>query len=990
MKRRVLSVVLTVVMLLNVLAAGPIPVAAVEELWIADDGLDIIKAFEGFNPIAHWDNKQWSVGYGTSCTEEEAMKFNAQGGITEKEALERLRVQVNKTSSYVNEFANKYGIVFTQNEFDALVSLTYNIGQTWIRDPGTIMHQAISQRDKGAFLAYAFAVYSHSGSTTSLGHLNRRMLELQIFLDGIYDTSKKWPHDYRYVLLDANGGTNRYNPYGFNVDYPTGIEHLDMSAPTGTDAKGKSFTYEFAGWYTQPTGGERITVLDEGIETGMILYAHWRDPATGKIVDLEPGETVDVKVKVTGSTEMKEGPCRYYNKVRTLLQNELLHIDRVVQGKDNQLWGRTADGWVQLSKTNYGTTAEEKPVNAGVLKNPVTAKVTGDNVNIRSGPGTNYDKTGEQYDAGKQIIVVEIRDGEDDKPSRQWGKMSDGHWICMDYVKLAETPEFEQEESGEPGAPDISGTITITKVEVTRAPNRVNYGLNGIERVPEVTNGQVRLTFSDGTRKWIDMTQGMLSGFDNTALGNNTITVTCGGKTATFTVKIVPVDVVRISIQTLPKKLRYLQGTQKLDLTGAELLVEYSPTGTDVISITQDMLSGYDPILVGEQTIFVQYKGYTTAFTVEVVNNNLNSISMKQLPTKRQYLMGKEDLDLTGAKLSTVYNWDGEKIIPITQEMVSGFDKNVAGSQTVTVTFGGFTTSFQVEVIDNNLKSISMHQLPKKLLYLKGMEDLDLTGAQLSTVYGWEGEKIIPITKDMISGFDKNVAGVQTVTVTFGGFATTFQVEVVEDRIESISMHWQPDKLQYLQGMEDLDLTGAAIAVQHSHLGMELILVTEDMVSGFDNLTGGIKTITVTYEGFTTTFTVEVNLHTVVFKNYDGKVLSAGEYALGDSITVPANPVKPADKLGEYAFVGWDKEVTDCNGSVTYTAVFELSYQRGDVNHDKKVDESDGIYLLWHVFFPADYPVYVENDFDGDGVVSEADGIYLLWNVFFPEDYPLH
>ena len=47
-----------------------------------------------------------------------------------------------------------------------------------------------------------------------------------------------------------------------------------------------------------------------------------------------------------------------------------------------------------------------------------------------------------------------------------------------------------------------------------------------------------------------------------------------------------------------------------------------------------------------------------------------------------------------------------------------------------------------------------------------------------------------------------------------------------------------------------------------------------------------------------------------------------------------------------YNFVGWDKEIIDCDGSVTYTAVFELQYHRGDVNHDDKVDEDDAVYLL--------------------------------------------
>jgi len=504
----------------------------------------------------------------------------------------------------------------------------------------------------------------------------------------------------------------------------------------------------------------------------------------------------------------------------------------------------------------------------------------------------------------------------------------------------------------------------------------------------DTTYGQVKVTYSNNTTKWWELTAAMTSGFDNTKLGDCTITVSFGGKTATYTVQIVPVDVVKITL-TEPAKKLYLKGDGQLDMSGAELLVEYSPSGTETVPVTADMVTGFDPNTVGEQTLTVTYKGQTAHFTVTVVDNSLQSISIKQLPAKLQYKMGEEELDLTGAQLSAVYGYDGEKIIPVTADMVSGFDKNVAGIQTLTVSYGGLTTTFTVDVIDNNVKSIAIKQLPTKLQYVMGREDLDVTGAQLSVVYGYDGEKIIPITADMVTGFDKNTSGEQTVTVTFSGFTATFQVEVLEDRIESISIQQKPNKLQYLQGVDALDLTGASLAVQYSHSGVSTVTITPEMITGFDNLTGGTKTLTVTYEGFTATFTVEVILHTVVFQNYDGTVLSSTQYHLGDGVTAPANPVKPADRQGEYAFVGWDKEVTACNGSVTYTAVYELRYHRGDVNHDDKVDEDDAIYLLRHVIFPEKYPVTAVCDYNNDGNVNEDDAIYLLRHAVFPEKYPL-
>lgn len=908
MRRRIVSVMLVAIMLLNVLAAGPIPVRAVEDMAISTAGLNLIKTFEGFIKLPVWDNYQWSVGYGTACTEEEKKMYEAQGGITEEQALEKLRVQVNEKARYVNAFAKKYNITFTQYEFDSLVSMTYNFGQGWTLDPTTTLHKAVLLDDP-AYLAYAFVIYSHSGTTTSQGHIQRRLLELQIYMTGVYMDNfaygRTWPKDYRYVLLEANGGTNRYNPYGFSIHHPTDIRYLELTAPTGINEAGESFTYEFAGWFTEPVGGEQITELNATLKNGTTLFAHWKHPLTGEIVDLEPGEVVDVKVKATSQTTMLEGPCRYYNTVRTVIKDELLHIDRVVTGKDKEVWGRTPEGWVKLSSTNYGTTAEppETP------KPGTYATITASSLRVRTGPGTSYSDTGSRVSTG---TVVEIVETQMEDNVRKWGKMPDGNWICLEengspYATIQVITE--QPQPPQPTAPDISGAITITAISVGRMPTQLKYGLNGTEPTVDTTYGQVKVTYSNNTTKWWELQPAMTSGFDNTKLGDCTITVTFGGKTASYTVQIVPVDVVKISMQTMPQTLRYKKGMQ-LNLTGAELLVEYSPTGTEIIQITSDMISGFNP--------------------------------------------------------------------------------NQAGTQTVTVTYKAKTTTFQVEVIDNNLQSISMRQLPNKVQYLLGMEELDLTGAQLSAVYGWDGEKVIPVTQDMVTGFDKNVAGTQTVTVTFGGLSTTFQVVVLDDRIEGISIGQLPGKLQYLQGMEALDLTGATLTIHHSHSGVSTVPITPDMVTGFDNLTGGKKTLTVTYQGFTATFEVEVILHTVVFQNYDGTVLSSTQHHLGDSVTAPADPVKPADSQGEYAFIGWDKEIADCDGSITYTAVFALRYQRGDVNHDNHVDENDGIYLLWHVFFPEDYPVYVQNDFDGDGSVSEADGIYILWHVFFPEDYPLH
>ena len=66
--------------------------------------------------------------------------------------------------------------------------------------------------------------------------------------------------------------------------------------------------------------------------------------------------------------------------------------------------------------------------------------------------------------------------------------------------------------------------------------------------------------------------------------------------------------------------------------------------------------------------------------------------------------------------------------------------------------------------------------------------------------------------------------------------------------------------------------------------------------------------------------------YTVVFKNWDGTILSSKTYHWGDKVTAPKNPTKAADKTYTYTFAGWDKDVVNCAGNATYTATYTSVY----------------------------------------------------------------
>jgi len=77
---------------------------------------------------------------------------------------------------------------------------------------------------------------------------------------------------------------------------------------------------------------------------------------------------------------------------------------------------------------------------------------------------------------------------------------------------------------------------------------------------------------------------------------------------------------------------------------------------------------------------------------------------------------------------------------------------------------------------------------------------------------------------------------------------------------------------------------------------------------------------------------------TIIFKNWNGTIISSKTYHWGDSVVAPTNPTKAADNTYTYAFVGWDKDVVDCAGDATYTATYTSTY----INYTVKFLDEDG------------------------------------------------
>ncbi len=509
MKRRALCFLLAALMLLGMLPTTILSANAAEPMKISDDGIDFIKLFEGFRSHAYYDNGHYSIGYGTSCDKNEY-----PNGITEEKAEELMREDLVEREKAVNNFAEKYKLNLTQGQFDALMSFTYNCGVQWMTVDGRF-RQSVIDGDTGNEFVYNMALWSIDGAAPGHGLLKRRLCEADMYLNGYYTTNKIPREDFNYVILDAEGGTlgdrmqgyisggevlikpvpvrTGYSFLGWYTEEGAWVTSLDKSHNTKTlyahwqagegkvDAQGnvlgETAKYSFyadacvnMNKYAKPNEASTIKgtmkgtdilsivadyVDDCGIKWGKLSTGEWvilgspvpdQGVSSGKAVEVTVTNAY-INVRLHAGVDSKQ--------VGKVYKGDKLTIVRTQYVKD-ELWGKSAIGWVCLKYTDYSLVLEnESNTDAPVIATGIV--VVNDYLRIRQGAGTNYAEIGKLL-PGDEVKITAIRK----VGLADWARIEQG-WVCMDYIQIteaeapgeSETPD-ESEKPGESETPDES------------------------------------------------------------------------------------------------------------------------------------------------------------------------------------------------------------------------------------------------------------------------------------------------------------------------------------------------------------------------------------------------------------------------------------------------------------------------------------------------------------------------------------------------------
>ena len=143
---------------------------------ISNLGLELIKEFEGFSANAYLcPAKIPTIGYGNTFYED-GRKVKLGEQISKTDALELLEKVVNK--DFADKMFPAIKVPVTQNQFDAMVSLAYNIGT------GAFLKSTLLKKVNAGDFAGAgeeFLKWNKSGGKELLGLTRRRKKEFDLF-----------------------------------------------------------------------------------------------------------------------------------------------------------------------------------------------------------------------------------------------------------------------------------------------------------------------------------------------------------------------------------------------------------------------------------------------------------------------------------------------------------------------------------------------------------------------------------------------------------------------------------------------------------------------------------------------------------------------------------------------------------------------------------------------------------------------------------------
>ena len=620
--------------------------------------------------------------------------------------------------------------------------------------------------------------------------------------------------------------------------------------------------------------------------------------------------------------------------------------------------------------------------------------------------------------------------------------------VTVTYAEdgITKTDTFNVTVTAAPTA-DITYTITQTgganKTDDSNGADTTGIVFTFSASVTGLTADHISVTSGNGS-----VTKGALSGSGTSwTLG---VTVTTPGNVTVSIIKTgIEAETKNVTVyktgQTAPAltgitlnssavKNNYTQN-DTFDLTGLVVTANYSDsTSATVIGYISNPADGATLSSTGQITVTVSYtEGEVTKTASFIVNvtaatttKTLTDITLNSSAVEKDYTQN-ETLDLTG--LIVTANYSDSTSAPVTDFTSNPADGAVlssTGQITVTVSYTEGTVTKTASFIVN-VNAAPIADITYTAEQTGGTDgSANTTGIAFTfsaSVTGLTADHISvaggngSLTKGALSGSGTSwtlgvtviTPGNVTVAIDKSGIEAepkdviVFMEEQAAPTLDSISADYTQGSTIIYPNTPLNDLkAGLTVTATYNIGAPQQVTAYELSISGSGTLTVGTSTVTVTFEGKTTTFTVDVTAattnYTVTFNSNGGNSVTAQTIASGGKATEPQNVTRNG-----YTLAGWFRDNTTFQNqwnfatdtvtqniilyakwninlyTVTFNSLGGSSVQAQTVEYGSKAAEPQNVTLSGFTFVGW-YKGTNQWNFATDTVTNDMT-LYAKWNV---------
>ena len=204
------------------------------------------------------------------------------------------------------------------------------------------------------------------------------------------------------------------------------------------------------------------------VKGGWINLQHVKFPGEDDVETTEPAEDIQIApptitatmgTVTAGKLNVRKGPDSKYETAGAYYKGDRIEILET-QTADDTLWGRTNLGWIGMGYVRMdGSPAINDANTVKIMSNGSTAVlgygvVNLGELNVRLGPGTEYDKVG-TVKQGTRYAYYQVSSS-----AENWVRIEDG-WVSTDYFYL----------EGTKTADAFTGTVTTDDLNIRSGPD---------------------------------------------------------------------------------------------------------------------------------------------------------------------------------------------------------------------------------------------------------------------------------------------------------------------------------------------------------------------------------------------------------------------------------------------------------------------------------------------------------------------------------------